>query len=159
MPADKEPKLGLLLDAIREGVPSLKAKLREWFDTCRQEPALFWQTPAIRYVTYGTGGVIGVLVVLMVVNSIAPSVEVIEQATTTDHRVICTNTECANMFVIDRPFDFDAFPVTCPKCSKQTGERAQRCNSKSCKGRWMIREVRGERFVCPHCQSDLGPTD
>ncbi|NOX59187.1 MAG: hypothetical protein GXP29_10065 [Planctomycetes bacterium] len=159
MPVGKEPKLGLLLDAIREGVPAAKAKFGEWCETCREEPTLIWQTPAIRYVTYAVVGLVGVLTVSAVANSCVPNIDVQERATTTDHRVMCTNTDCANTFVVDRPFGFDDFPVTCPKCSKQTGERSVRCNSETCKGRWIVRDRRGDRFVCPHCETDLGPAD
>ncbi len=159
MPVGKEPKWGIILDAIREGVPSTKAKFREWFDTCREEPALFWQTPAIRYITYGALGVIGMLIVSAVANSCTPNIEVKEQATTTDHRIICTNPECGHMFVIDRPFDFDSYPVKCPKCSKNTGQPALRCNSQNCGGKWVVRTVRNDRFVCPQCGADLGAAD
>lgn len=159
MPVGKEPKLGLLLDAIRDGIPVVKAKLREWFDACREEPTLFWQTPAIRYGTYGLVGIIGALIISAVANSFVPNVDVKEQATTTDHRVICTNTDCGAMFVIDRPFRFNKYPVTCPKCSKKTGQPAIRCNSKSCNGRWVVRLAQGERYICPECGADLGPAD
>jgi hypothetical protein len=159
MPVGKEPKLGLLLDAIRDGIPATKVKLREWYDTCRQEPILFWHTPAIRYTTYGIAGILGVLIVSSIANSLVPNVEVKAQATTTDHRVICTNSDCGKMFVIDRPFHFDDFPVTCPTCTKQTGQPAHRCNSKTCKGRWVVRRAEGERYVCPQCGADLGPVD
>ncbi len=159
MPVGKEPKLGLLIDAIREGIPATKARLREWYDTCRDEPILFWHTPAIRYMTYGIVAIVGALTISWFADLWAPNVEVKDQATTTDHRVICTNDECTKMFVIDRPFGFDDFPVTCPKCSKETGQSAHRCNSKSCNGRWVIRRAQDERYACPHCSADLGPVD
>ena len=103
--------------------------------------------------------IIGALIISAVANSFVPNVEVQEQATTTDHRVICTNPDCGAMFVIDRPFRFDKYPVTCPKCSKKTGQPAIRCNSATCRGRWVVRRAQGERYICPVCGADLGPCD
>lgn len=136
MPVEKDPKLGLYIDAFKAWLPTVRIRLAAWAEACREEPVLIWHTPAIRYSTYAVGALIGLWVVTSFVGMWAPK-NVIPPARTADFHIVCTNTACRHHFVINRKFGFDDFPVTCPKCKKETGERAVRCAGGPRDGEWV----------------------
>lgn len=160
MPVDKESKFALLIGALKEWVPTLRVHVGTWWEACRAEPILFWNTPAIRYGTYGLGGVLVVCFLSSVMGLFAPGgPEPLPQARTADFHVICSNAACGAQFVIQRPFEFDDFPVTCRKCTQETGARAMRCFSASCKGKWVATQTVDDAYRCRTCNALLGRAD
>lgn len=158
MPAEKPSKLSEWINAIREGYPAARIHLAEWIQACRVEPATLWHTPAIRITVYVLAGILAVKLVGWSIDMMAPGgPEPAPRATTADIHVVCTNSDCGKHFVINRDFGFDDFPVTCPKCRKQSGSQARKCTSKSCRARWVAPQEDGDRLVCPECGTDLGP--
>ncbi len=135
MPVGDESKLGQYIDAFKEWLPSVRLRLGEWVDVCRAEPALIWQTPAVRYTTYATLALIGVYILSAVAGLFGPA-RVAEPARTADFNVVCTNPACGHHFVINRKFGYDDFPVQCPKCRQETGARALRYKDGPCAGQW-----------------------
>lgn len=144
---------------VREQAPALRERLASWVAAVREEPWVFWDTTAVRYATYGVGGLILVIIVSRLPSMIAPPPppDARAAATSADYHVICTNPDCGLHFVVREKFGFHGFPLRCPRCKERTGERALRCNSKACKGRWVVpQEIEG-RARCPYCGNDLGP--
>ena len=142
---------------LRKQGPIARQRVEEWGKAVRAEPRLAWEVPAIRYVTYGLGGLVLLWVVLHVAHWFAPPPPVAAKprATSADFHVVCGNEECGHHFVIHREFGFKKFPVVCPRCGQKTGMQAQRCNSSTCKGRWVAPvRVDGVRR-CPHCGREL----
>jgi hypothetical protein len=72
-----------------------------------------------------------------------------------DFHVLCTNPDCEHHFVIRRKLGFNKFPVKCPACGEKTGERAYRCNSPTCQGRWIVPQKINRELVCPVCGEPL----
>jgi hypothetical protein len=155
MPVEKDPKLGLYIDAFKAWLPTLRMRLAAWFDACRAEPVLIWQTPAVRYATYLTGGLIAAWVLSSVLSWTAPP-DAPETATTADFHVVCTNPTCGHHFVINRKFGFRKFPVTCPRCQQPTGERAVRCAGGPRDGEW-VRATETEKGVWIGAECSASP--
>ena len=158
MPVSKESKISAWLTALREGWPSVRAHFNEWKEAVREEPRLIWQTPAIRYSVYVIAGVAAIWTLTWALSLMAPA-EVKPMARTADFHVLCTNPGCGNHFIINRKFGFDDFPVVCPKCQQRTGERAARCVSPTCHGRWVVPVVREGEYYCPICNAALGKVE
>lgn len=158
MPVQKESKIAEWIAALREGWPGVRVRFDEWKDTVRENPALIWATPAVRYPVYGIGALLAVWALTWAVGQLQPP-EAVPPAETADFHVLCTNPECGHHFVINEEFDFDDFPVVCPKCKKKTGQRAVRCASQTCRGRWVVPEKRGDEYYCPYCAGYLGKAD
>jgi hypothetical protein len=142
---------------LREQIPILRGRLAEWAAVCREHPRLIWETPAVRYATYGLGGLIVLWGVLAVAGAIAPAppVDAGPEAAKADFHVICSNPGCAYHFVIQREFSFRKFPVQCPKCVQKTGQRAYPCYSQTCQRRWVVPAESGGVPVCPRCGEPL----
>lgn len=157
MPVDRQHKLGLIVDALKEWLPTVRVRFNEWVEACREEPALVWQTPVVRYATYTLGGIVLAFTLLGVVDLFAPGgPEPVPRARTADFHVVCSDPACGYHFVISRKFRFDSFPVQCPKCKQLTGQQARRCNSELCGGRWVAPQIVDGYFRCPHCHAVLG---
>ncbi|MCB9865320.1 MAG: hypothetical protein H6816_01580 [Phycisphaerales bacterium] len=136
MPVEKEPKLGIYIDAFKAWLPTVRLRVVEWAEACREEPALIWQTNAVRYTTYACGGLLAIWLLVGIVDRFGPE-KVAAPARTADFHVVCTNPDCGHHFVINRKFGFHKFPVTCPECKKETGERAVRCVNGPRNGQWV----------------------
>lgn len=142
-----------------EWLPSQRARLVAWYEAVRAEPVLIWQTPTIRYGVYGLGGLLAVWLLVWALSLLEPPApaEVRARARTANFHVVCTNPDCGNHFMIAREFGFKKFPVECPQCHQRTGQRAMRCNSRACRGRFVaIIEIDGE-LRCRECGAVLGP--
>ena len=72
MPVEKESKLGQWIAALREGWPAIRAGVDEWTDAVRENPALIWATPAVRYTVYGLGGLLALWLVTWGVGQFQP---------------------------------------------------------------------------------------
>ncbi len=150
---DEESKFAKVVVAFREWLPTVKPYLAERYAPVRETPGLLWRLPEVRY----TALALGVLVALSIFQfaggclSFAPEGEVQPLATTGDFHVVCTNEQCKKHFVINRKFKFDDFPVECPTCKQDTGQRALRCRSKTCGGQLVPTEIRGGDYVCRQC--------
>jgi len=158
MPVEKESKLTQWIAAIREGWPAVRAGFDEWKSAVREEPVLIWATPAIRYSVYAVGGLIVLSLLIWALEALQPP-NASPAAETGDFHVLCTEAACEHHFVINEEFGFDDFPVRCPKCEKKTGQRAMRCASSTCGGRWVVPKDRDDRYYCPYCDRDLGEVD
>jgi hypothetical protein len=135
-------------------LPSARQRSAEWVASVREEPALIWQTPAIRYGVYAVGLVIVALILQWGIGFISaggPGVQ--PPAKTASFHVLCSN--CQHSFVINRKFGFDSFPVECPKCHQHTGQRAYQCFSNTCKGRWTYAIPVNKQLVCARCREPL----
>jgi len=153
MPVEKDPKLGLYVDALKAWLPTVRERFTAWGQACREEPSLIWQTPAVRYTTYVVGGLLASWLLVSVVNMFAPQ-NATAPARTADFHVICTNTGCGHQFVVNRKFGFDKFPVVCPRCQKATGERAIRCSGGPRDGAWVrATETPDGRLVGADCDA------
>lgn len=153
MAQEKPSRLAELVLIIRTQTPVLKQRFADWIADCREEPRLIWETTAVRYISYGVVGILLAWLVSGLIELVAPvpQAAVKPPAETADYHVLCTNPECGEHFVINRPFGFDDFPITCPKCKKETGRRAVRCVSEMCGGRWVVPTEADDRLYCPHC--------
>lgn len=152
--AQEDPnKLVEWLLAFREHAPAVRQRFLDWFEAVREEPVLLWHTPAIRYGTYGVGGLILVWVVTGLVAMLVPPPpsNARPTATTADFHVICSDADCGHHFVIHREFGFRGFPVACPACDRRSGMKARPCHSATCQGRWIVPEKQGDRTRCPVC--------
>ena len=158
MPVQKESKLSQWIAALREGWPAVRAGFSEWKDAVRAEPVLLWATPAIRYTVYGAGALIAISLLMWVARVIQPP-DVAPPAETGYFHVLCTSPGCGHHFLINEEFDFDDFPVVCPKCNKRTGQQATRCASSTCRGRWVVPRARDNQYYCPYCGGYLGDAD
>ncbi len=138
---------------VRRQWPVLKQHLADWLGACRENPTLIWATPSVRYGTWLVGGLIAVWFVVWLSGSLVPPPPAAAkpEATTADYHVICTDPDCSHHFVINRSFGFTSFPVDCPKCKREIGERAIRCNSESCQGRWVAPIETDTGSECPYC--------
>ena len=150
---DEESKFAKVMVAVREWLPTVKPYLAERYAFVRATPGLVWRLPEVRYPIL----VLGVLVVVSILRfaggclSFAPEGAVQRRATTGDFHVICTNEQCKKSFVINRKFKFDDFPVACPHCKQETGGRALRCRSKTCRGQLVPTDIRSGDYVCRQC--------
>ena len=140
---------------LREQIPLVRERLVVYGSEVRERPAVLWETPAFRYLVYAMGGAVLAWIVAAIPTLIAPPPPADAQppAREADYHVVCSNRACQSHFVIRRPFGFERFPVECPKCSQPTGERARRCWSPTCQGRWVAPSGRTGEFRCPICSS------
>lgn len=139
------------LHLLRNQLPIFRRQAAQWAGEVREEPRLLWETPAVRYVTYGVVGLVLLLVASRIPRMFGPPLPPNAKAVakTADYHVICTDEDCGHHFVINREFGFRGFPVHCPKCQKETGHQAIRC---AC-GRWIVPEVRDGASYCPECSA------
>ena len=150
---DEEGKLTKLMVTLREWLPTVRPFLAERYAFARETPGLVWRLPEVRWSII----VLGVLLVVTLLRfsfglfSLVPAGEIQRRATTGDFQVVCTNEQCKKHFVINRKFKFDDFPVECPTCKQETGQRALRCRSKTCRGQLVPTEIRGGDYVCRQC--------
>lgn len=157
MAQEKPNRLSEWLTLARQNVPVAKQQIRDWWAEVKDEPGQAWDNYLVRYPVYAVGGMLLIWLTTAAVNLFTPPLPPSARATATtaDFHVICTDTTCNQHFMINRPFGFDDFPVTCPRCRKITGEAARPCYSKDCNGRW-VAPVRGDDGLkCPHCAALL----
>ena len=159
MAQEKPNRLVEWLLLLRQNYPVARRHVRMWLEAVKEEPTLIWQTPAVRYATYGVGG----LILAWIVSGLAgwftppPPVGAKPVATTADYHVVCSAPNCGQHFVVHRKFGFRGFPLTCPKCRQVTGMQAIKCNSSTCQGKWVIPAAEGDALVCPMCGGTLRP--
>lgn len=142
---------------LREHAPIVRKHLRDWWDACREEPRLFWQTQAVRYAVYATGGFTVLWLLTYSVGLVVPPppASARPEATTADYHVLCVNPDCGRHFVINRTFGFSGFPVDCAKCEQRTGLRGVRCMSKTCGRRWVAPIEEDGVRMCPECDGPI----
>lgn len=136
---------------LRGQVPVVRQRYGDWLAAVREEPALIWQTTAVRYAAYGLGAAVLLWGATRVAGTLAPPATARPQAKTADFHVVCTGLDCRHHFVIHRKFGYRKFPVDCPKCQNKTGAQARRCNSATCRGRWVPLERQDGKLYCPVC--------
>jgi hypothetical protein len=142
MPVEKESKIAAWMTALREWTGSARVQLGEWWEAIKEEPALIWQTTAVRYAAYGAGGLVALILFFWVLNLVAYPLPqgAAEPANTANFDVICTTPGCGHHFVIVRKFGFHKFPVTCPKCGNKTAYHAVRSTTGPDAGEWVVRK-------------------
>ncbi len=142
---------------IREQAPVVRRRLEDWLSAVREEPALIWETIAVRYAAYAAGGLLLVWLAAWIPSLLIPPAPANARpaATTADFHVVCADTDCAHHFVIHRRFGFRKFPVTCPECKRKTGAQARRCNSKVCSGKWIVPQKSDRETRCALCGNPL----
>lgn len=130
------------MHAFREHVPTLRRGIVDWWEAVVAEPALLWETPAVRYGVYGGGGLLAVWLVSLAATMLTPPAPegAKAEATSADFHVICSNPECHKHFVVHREFGFRGFPVECPRCKERKGLRAVPCTGDHCTQRWILPE-------------------
>ncbi len=150
---DEESKFAKVMVALREWLPTVKPFLAERYALARETRGEVWRLPEVRYSIIVLGGVLLVMLARFSMGflSLVPAGEVQRRATTGDFHVICTSEQCKKHFVINRKFKFDDFPVACPTCKQETGHRALRCRSKTCRGQLVPTDIRGGDYVCRQC--------
>jgi hypothetical protein len=153
MAQERPSRLAEWMEIARTQAPLLRDRFDSWVAAVREDPALLWQTVAVRYATYVIGALVLVWAVTGLAGLITPPAPAgaKPEATTADFHVLCTNPDCGHHFVIHQAFDFHRFPVTCPACQRETGARALRCNSPTCRGRWVVPQMRNGEPCCPFC--------
>ncbi|NOT00034.1 MAG: hypothetical protein HOP29_05355 [Phycisphaerales bacterium] len=157
MPLPDRNRWSEFRETARERREIARHQFNEWINAAKQEPALIWQTPAVRYAVYIVASVIGILVIRTTIGLIQPSPkEVVPRATTANFQVICTNQGCWHHFMIERKYRFTGFPVECPTCHQISGQQAMRCDSTTCRGRLVPSTVVDGRIRCVQCGGDLG---
>ena len=138
---------------LRQNAPMVRDQLKDWLGEVREEPRLLWETPAIRYATYGIAGVVVSWILVLLVGFLTPPPPpgAGNAAVTADFHVVCADPACRYNFVIQRKFGFDDFPVPCNRCKKETGVSGRRCYSESCQGRWVAPAKTDDQQKCPLC--------
>ncbi len=159
MAQEKPNRLSEWLLTARTQAPIVRQHLRDWVGACREEPRLIWETAAVRYSTYGIGGLVIVQIVLSVVGMIAPPPPASAKpaAVSADYHVVCTQPECGEHFIVHRRFGFSGFPVECPVCKQPRGMPARRCHSEPCRGRWVAPVKTPDGWRCPQCSGPMEP--
>ena len=157
MAQEKPNRLVEWLLLLRSQIPIMRDRAADWLDAVKAEPILIWQTPAVRYATYGVGGVVLVWIAVSAANLFvfAPPVGAKPEATTADFHVVCSNPGCGAHFVTHREFGFGKFPVECPRCERETGIAARPCPSPTCRGRWVAPMTVDGKLQCPRCGKPL----
>lgn len=157
MAQEKPNSLTEWLQAARTQAPIARDRAAEWLAAARDDPALIWRTPAIRYGVYGLAAVVVMVAVRAGIGLFATPVPVDAGpvATSADFHVVCSDEACQSHFVIHRDFGFNDFPVECAKCKKATGQPSRRCHSSTCQGRWVTPKQQGAAKACPHCGSEF----
>lgn len=150
---DEEGKVAKAVVAFKQWLPAVKPLLQERYAPVREAPRLLWTFPEVRYPAYVIGALLTVWLVRSSIRAVNPVPESQMQplATTGDFQVLCTNEQCGEEFVINRPFKFDDFPVDCPRCHQKTGCRALRCYSKTCRGLVVPTDIIRGNSVCRRC--------
>lgn len=150
-------RLAEWLIVLREQGPVLRRRFAEWLGAVREEPVLLWHTPAVRCAAYILAGLLFLWVATAARDLMlpAPSAGAKPVANTADFHVVCSDQHCAHHYLIRREFGFHRFPVKCPKCRKPTGTRARRCNSTTCRGRWVAPADTPAGHECPICRTPL----
>lgn len=128
--------------AVREYGPTLRRGLADWWQAVRAEPVLLWETPGLRYALYGLGGLLVLWIGSVGTTMLAPPLPegAKPEATSADFHALCSDPTCHTHFVVNREFGFRAFPVKCPTCNKETGNRAVLCTGEACTQRWVLPE-------------------
>ena len=153
MTQDNPNRLAEWLLILRARMPVARAHLAGWVAEVRAQPILLWETPAIRYTTYGLGVIVFAYLLSFLAGSISPPLpkDSRPQATQADFHVVCANESCGHHWVLRRKFGFDDFPVKCPRCEQGTGVMALKCNSDRCRGRWVAPKWVYETPYCSIC--------
>ena len=157
-PRERRRLVTWYLLAKEEWLPAQWERVKEWTSVVRAEPALVWETPAVRYTAFALAVLLGVWLLVWAVSLLEPPGAAEMQAgnSTVGFHVVCSNRECGRHFMITREEDFDDFPVQCPFCKQKTGQHAMRCLSPTCQGTYVIPiEVDGE-LRCSECGAVLG---
>jgi len=143
-------------EILRKQVPVVRETVVDWIAAVREEPRLLWATPAVRMTTYVIGGLALVWTAGWLASSLVPPppANAKSAATTADFHVVCANPECYHHFVVHRPMGFRQFPITCPRCNQESGMRARRCNSDTCRGRWVPDRQPDGSTACPFCGAE-----
>jgi len=141
------------INILRKQIPVARQHFVEWIESVREEPIHFWETPAVRYATYGLSFTLVVWVLVSGMNFFVPPPPPDAQpvSSTADFHVVCNDPECDHHFVIHRKFKFKNFPVDCSKCRRITGMQARKCNTSYCKGRWIAPYKTDDGLTCPTC--------
>lgn len=160
MAQEEKNRLADWLLLLRDQLPELRQRLRAWLTSIYQEPRQLlelWNLSAIRYTTYFLVGLILLWGVSWTANAIAPPppASALPKATSADYHVVCSQETCRHHYVIHRNFGFDQFPVACTQCKKQTGRRAVRCFSNTCRGSWVAPNVQDGVRSCSSCGKSL----
>ena len=145
------------LQVVRAQTLVVRARAAAWLAAARDEPALIWRTPAVRYAAYGVVAAVVLIAVRAGMGMFTTPLPADAGlgATSADFHVVCSSDTCGHHFVIHRDFGFDDFPVECATCRKATGQPARRCHSSACRGRWVAPERRGTVKACPHCGAEF----
>ncbi len=158
MPAPQRNQWIEAWEAAKERQAAARDALEQWWQAVKEEPALFWQTSAVRYSAYGLAALVVVLFVRAGIGLLQPgnSATVQPRATTANFDVLCSNPSCGAHFLIERKFRFRKFPVRCGHCNQMTGQRALRCSSATCAGRLVMSIEENREFRCVSCGAVLG---
>jgi len=157
MPQEDRKRLVEWYELVRGQVPVLRRRFEDWLAAVRKEPALIWETGAVRYTVYGVGLIVLLWSVSLAADMLtpAPPAGARSAATTADFHVVCSDFQCGHHFVIHRKFGFGKFPVVCSRCQQKTGMQARRCSSTICQGRWVAPVNREGRLCCPWCRGQF----
>ncbi len=153
MAQERRNRLVEWYEVLRKQAPVVREAVTDWITAVREEPRLLWETPAVRITTYVIGGLAFVWIAASLASSIVPPPPSGAKpiARTADFHVTCANPECHHHFVVHRPMGFRKFPIKCPDCNQEAGMRARRCNSDTCRGRWVPDRQSDGSTACPFC--------
>jgi len=158
MPAPRRDRWVEWREVAKQRAEAWREGLREWWQAVRAKPELFWQTVAVRYSTNALGGLTILLIGRGAIQMVKPGgqVEASPIARTAHFDVICSNPQCGRHFVVERKFKFHRYPVACPHCRQETGQRAVRCTSKSCRGKLAMTIEADDSRRCATCGELVG---
>lgn len=125
----RAPLLANLPHRVRAQTTDFKANLRQWRADLRENPRLLWRTAAVRICFWLILGLCAFLLVRAVTTSLFPTGQARPEPPTplATLYVACTNPDCYNSYTDRQPMSFDAWPLTCRKCGRQTVYRAKPC--------------------------------
>ncbi len=153
MAQERPNRLSEWVTLLRQNAPIAWDQFKEWVGEVREQPYLLWESPVIRFSTYGALGLIGTWLVVLLVGILTPPLPpgARDPSATADFHVVCSNPACGYNFVIQREFGFHRFPITCDRCKKETGMPGRRCYSAACEGRWVAPLKVDDKQKCPVC--------
>lgn len=122
------PTPGEVPHLLRDQLGELQEASKNLASEVKNDPQSFLENPVTRITGLVIAGVVGVVLLIIGVQSIIPPSQIgPDEAPTALVHVACTAPDCRNHSLTKLPVDFDDWPHVCAKCSAESVYRAKRC--------------------------------
>jgi len=146
----KRPSLADVTHRLRQQMANLPGQWRAWRTDLRGDPGLLWRSSVLRIAGFVLLIVVALIAIDWLVTALTPGGAQGSRETATPLAtlyVACADPECRAHYTVQKPMDFDDWPLTCNQCGQKTIYRAQRCPV--C-GHWCALPA-GQSLECPFC--------